>query len=472
MKSEILPVVVVGGGFSGTVTAIHLSRRLPEVPVFLVEEREEAGPGLAYQEVDPSCLLNVPAGNLSAFAREPGHFLRYARRVLGEGVMPEDFLPRKVYGEYLKSCLGEERSRNPLLQVLHRRVIDVSGSPDHSTAKVVFQDHSSIQASVVILATGNQGSAFSSSVWSEFTVPARDAVRLIRGEEGKELLVIGTGLTMIDAVLDLERRGVAKKIHAISRNGLLPQAYETPVTRDVPDLDHLPDSDLRKCVRLFRKAIAEREAAGGSWRDIFAVIRSSTPSLWQELSERDRARFLRLLSPFWEIHRHQCPSETRDRIDELIAAGKLELHRGTIVSVVKKGDRLHMGLAARSRDEATRWLEVDHILDATGPARDLAAADHPLIQNLLRRGFLKSDPHRLGAEVAADYRAIGRDGSPSGWLFVVGPMLRARYYEATAVHELKLHASAVATRVEKHLIAQGIVSAETEDEEEELSVLG
>ncbi|MFT3989845.1 MAG: FAD/NAD(P)-binding protein [Luteolibacter sp.] len=468
MSEEIFPVAVIGGGFSGTVTAIHLSRRLAGVPVFLIEERAEAGPGLAYQDVDPSCLLNVQAGGISAFPKDPGHFLRYAREVLGDGVMAEDFLPRKIYGEYLKEILREERAKNPLLQVVRRRVVDVNGSADHSSAKVVFQDHSSILASAVVLATGNQGSAFSASVWAGYTISARDSALLPKTDEDRELLVIGTGLTMVDVVLDLDRRGVAKKIHAISRNGLLPQPYKQPVTIDVPDLDHLPDSNLRKSVRLFRKAIADRVAAGGSWQDIFAVIRTSTPSLWQELTAKERAKFLRLLSPFWEVHRHQCPRETRDRIDQLIDSGKLVLHRGTIVSVVKKEEKLRMGLAAKNRGEAARWLEVDRIIDATGPARDLAGADHPLIQNLLRRGFLKSDVHRLGAEVAPDYRAIGRDGGPSGWLFVVGPMLRARYYEATAVNELRLHAAAVAARVESLLRNRGLFHGENLEDEDAL----
>jgi len=61
MPENILPIVVIGGGFSGSLTAIHLSRRLPSVPVILLEESGEAGPGLAYQGGDPSCLLNVPA---------------------------------------------------------------------------------------------------------------------------------------------------------------------------------------------------------------------------------------------------------------------------------------------------------------------------------------------------------------------------------------------------------------------------
>lgn len=451
MFQNTLPIVVIGGGFSGTLTAIRLSRRLPETPVILLEESGEAGPGLAYQDADPASWLNVPAAKMSAFQEKPDHFLNYARTILGEGVQEEDFLPRRIYGAYLKECLREAQAANSLLTVDHRRAVDLTSPDEKGTARVILKDHSVIEASHVVLATGNQGSAFSSSIWASHTKPARnhDAI----GSVGKDdtVLIIGSGLTMVDTVLDLDRRGEAGVIHAISRNGLLPQSFAAPSSRPLPDLDHLPDSNLRKAVRLFRKAIRDHEADGGDWRDVFEAVRSSTPSLWQELSAEDKTKFLRLLSPFWEIHRHQCPQETLNRLRALVASGKLVLHRGTIVSVEKAEKGLRMGLAARNRNAPARWLDADHIFDATGPARDINAIRHPLIQNVLRRGFLRPDSHRLGAETSADYRAIGRDGKPSRWLFVVGPMLRARYYEVTAVSELRLHAASLATRIEQSL---------------------
>jgi len=126
-NNDTLPIVIVGGGFSGTLTAIHLSRRLPETPVILFEERGEAGPGLAYQTSDSTSCLNIPAGKMSAFVDQPDHFLKYVRRVFGENVRAGGFLPRRVYGNYLMECLEEARPNNSFLQVDHRRVIDVTG---------------------------------------------------------------------------------------------------------------------------------------------------------------------------------------------------------------------------------------------------------------------------------------------------------------------------------------------------------
>ncbi|MEK7949598.1 FAD/NAD(P)-binding protein [Luteolibacter soli] len=451
-------MAVIGGGFSGTFTAIHLALRLPDRPVILFEESGDAGPGLAYRRDDPHALLNIPARRMSGYQDEPDHFLKFARRVLGDHVSPEDFLPRRIYGDYIKHCLEETQKHCPNLRVDHRAVIDVQTNPGSSVAVLTLKDQTALMCSRVVLATGNQGSAFDGSIWAQHTLPARKTSSFDKVKAGETVLVIGTGLTMIDAVLELERRGTPAAIHAISRNGLLPRPHENASPVLPPELDDLPDSDLRRSLRLFRRALASHIAEGGDWRDVFAALRPATPSLWQEMSSKDRRKFLRFVSPFWEVHRHQCAPATFHAFQTLIDEGKLDLKRGTIVSVENKDGRLRLGLAPRNRAAVTRWLDADHIIDATGPARDITTIKQPLITNLLRRGFLVPDEFRLGAEIHPNYRAIGRNGFPLEWLYVTGPMLRARYYEATAVPELRLHTAALAARLVNELEASSPVA--------------
>ena len=451
MTKLLSPVAVIGAGFSGTFTAIHLALRLPDRPVILFEETGEAGPGLAYRRDDPHALMNIPARRMSAFQDEPDHFYHYARRTLGDAVGPDDFLPRRIYGDYIRHCLAQALQRCPNLRVDHRAVTDIQTNSASSVAILTLKGGSALMCSRVVLATGNQGSAFAGSIWSQHTVSARSAATYEGVKPGQTVLVIGTGLTMIDAVLELERQGNAAAIHAISRNGLVPRPYRNASPVEPPELGELPDSDLRRSVRLFRKAIDRHEKEGGDWRDLFAALRPATPSLWQEMSSRDRERFLRFISPFWEVHRHQCAPQAHARILNLIDTGKLEVKRGTIVSVETTKGRQRLGLAPRNRAAITRWLDADHIIDATGPARDITTVRHPLIASLLRRGFIVPDEHRLGAQVQADYRALQRDGYPLEWLYITGPMLRARYFEATAVPELRLHTAALAARLAKGL---------------------
>jgi uncharacterized NAD(P)/FAD-binding protein YdhS len=70
-------VVIVGGGASGVLLAIHLLHGTRGgICVTSVERHADLGAGSAYATNNPHHLLNVRASNMSAFPDEPGHFAR------------------------------------------------------------------------------------------------------------------------------------------------------------------------------------------------------------------------------------------------------------------------------------------------------------------------------------------------------------------------------------------------------------
>lgn len=108
-------VAVVGAGFSGTLVASNLLReaRRP-LRIMLLERGERFGTGLAYGTTDGGHLLNVSAGNMSAFPGDPSHLLRWLelnrdalREWLPQPFDASSFIPRQVYGLYIQSVLED-----------------------------------------------------------------------------------------------------------------------------------------------------------------------------------------------------------------------------------------------------------------------------------------------------------------------------------------------------------------------------
>ena len=113
-------IAVIGAGFSGTLLSLQLLRRGPaSARVVLIDRQLQFGRGQAYATPNPSHLLNVPAGRMSAFRDRPHDFLNWLKTQSAEtleGVDPSEgsFVPRRLFGTYIRNLLNEELKRPDL----------------------------------------------------------------------------------------------------------------------------------------------------------------------------------------------------------------------------------------------------------------------------------------------------------------------------------------------------------------------
>jgi uncharacterized NAD(P)/FAD-binding protein YdhS len=158
-------IAIIGGGFSGTMTAANLARLSARpLRVCLINSGHPAGRGVAYGTKRPEHLLNVAARNMSAFPDHPNHFIEWLRTRseyadLPEVVLREVFAPRRVYGDYLRAVSLTYSvpldTRNPVqIEVVEDTAIDVVEGSDR--AVVVLASGKTLEAERVVLATGNQ----------------------------------------------------------------------------------------------------------------------------------------------------------------------------------------------------------------------------------------------------------------------------------------------------------------------------
>lgn len=84
------------------------------------------------------------------------------------------------------------------------------------------------------------------------------------------------------------------------------------------------------------------------------------------------------------------------------------------------------------------------MINCTGPSTNLRQAREPLVQSLLECGLPTPDPLDLGLSTGNDYTLVDASGRASRVLRYIGPFLRARYWECTAVPELRVHAKTLA----------------------------
>lgn len=444
-------VIVVGAGASGTLTALALLRSAAQTgtPLQVTLVDDATGPGPAYRTSDRLHLLNVTAGGMSALSDQPEHFLRWARRNLpaGERVQAGDFLPRAEYGRYLRHLLataGQPPGPGRLERVTGRATQLVTAGP----VRVGLSDGRWLSADVAVLALGGlpaarpgcpdlAGPGFLPDPWA----PGR----LEQVADGRPVLAVGTGLTMVDVALSATAAHPDTVVHALSRRGLLPHSHRSPVGMPAP-FEALPSGDttLTQLLAVVRRRLVGH---GGDWREVVDGMRPHTQRLWQQLGPAEQRRFLARVARYWDVHRHRMAPRVAERVADLRRTGRLRLYTGRLAQAEPVAGAAG-GFDCRLETAAgTQVLRPGWIIDCTGPGTDVSATTDPLLNQLLASGQGTSDPHRLGLDTAPTGALIDRAGWPSDRLFAVGPLRRGTLYESTAIPEIRAQAGELAELV-------------------------
>ena len=398
-------IAIIGGGFSGTVLAANLLHRPPRTPtrIVLVERGPRIGCGAAYGPGDYPYLLNVPAARMSATSYEPGHLIDFARRHLPQAGA-ESYLPRQLYGEYLHEFLRSAERAAPghaHLDCVHGLVTALR--PRGAGQTLVIVDEQQFLAEQVVLACGDPPppvrSYAADVVESAAYLPEPYRTPGARSTD-RTLLLIGTGLTMVDIAVAAAAEHPALRLIALSRHGRTPASQPSSVAPAVLEASFdrhriLACRSVRELAMAVRQLADDAQARGGDWREAITRVRECVPGVWEQLDDCERRRFLRHARVYWETRRHRMPPEFARRIEDLRREGRLEVRAGTVDELRRDGERIVVRWRARGQRKLGQF-GVDRVIDCTGSDNRLQLTTDLLWRQLLDSGLATPDTLGLG----------------------------------------------------------------------------
>ena len=207
-------ITIIGAGLSGSLLALNLLKHSfpsDEVTIKLIDRESEKDLGPAYSTKEEYLLLNVPAVRMGAFSEDPEHFLKW---VLNKGIHTGkwDFLPRRLYREYIQEQLSQafrEKKGKVSLERIRGEITKVETAG--SSVKIFVQQNGNFITDKVVLALGNfppgnppvndgsylESKKYIQNPWSPgifSSISPEDTV-----------LFIGTGQTMVDLIISLSK---------------------------------------------------------------------------------------------------------------------------------------------------------------------------------------------------------------------------------------------------------------------------
>jgi len=456
-------IVIVGGGLSGTALAIKLLREARHaLAIRLVDPCAQPGRGLAYSTQEPGHLVNGPALIFTLYPDQPDHFVDWlAAQAEFAGVpreaIAQTYVPRWRFGDYVNDELRlAQQHAAPGVTFEHVRArvedLDVATTgvtlaldagrvllADHAVLALgVFQSHPRFDASGTLTQTGR----YVANVW--------DRSRLATLAEADDLVLVGGSLTMIDAVVSLEKLGYRGTYKVLARHGLTPIERRNPAPDEAPFVGGAPPGTLRQVMRELREKAQTLIAQGGDWQSLPGSLKPYVADWWRGAALVDRQRFFRHVRPHWDVFLHRAPPVSAALVAALRASGRLNVE-AAIVHDLADTSAGRVSVRYRPRgSHLERTIVTQGVVNCTGPDyRWHAGCEQPLVRNLFARGLVQVGSVGLGISVDPSFACVAANGIASTRISVLGAALRGTMVEPGTVVEIANQTSVLSS----HLLA-------------------
>jgi len=455
-------ILIVGGGLSGTMLAVQLLRLPGQRSLLVIEPRAELGRGEAYSAVELGHTLNGNAARMSVDPDNADDLTQWLTEYIAAGGWPESdeqhvpiselFPPRGIFGLYVQQRLAEAQAIGALngstVEHVRAEVTDLQTLSD--SVWLSLSDGQRLRGAYAVLATGMFPAARTpqteSSGLNAAALDPWDVAAMRQLDPQSTVLIIGSGLTMVDAVVSLEQAGHRGPIEVFSRHGLLPHVRrQPPAWVDFLAEDHGIRTP-RQLVRELRRQCREAIAQGIDWQAPLDTVRAHIGRLWSQATDVQRRQFVRHVRPWWESHHHRSPPLSAELVARLHGEGRLRIQAGSFKGLEPASEGV--SIRVRRRGEAdTVVVSGAALINSSGIEYDWRRVARPLPQQLLARGLVRPGPLALGIAAAGDGAVLADDGQVAGRLFAMGPPLRGMWWESTAVTDVASQAKALALRL-------------------------
>lgn len=423
-------LLIVGGGFGACSALAWLARFCPgpaRIAVLTGTRKAECsarepGCGLAYGDQDPTHLLNAAHWNMGILDDDPDGFTRWLASSNPGAVQP-DFASRADYGAFLRGqwtkSLGVLTAKGVIVTLIEQDAVTISSVTDQWVT--VLDDAGAIRsAAAVLVCSGPTLAAQVSLAHPKLITPIWPlGLQRLAGASG-HVVVIGTGLSGIDATVSALAQVGVSKVTMISGDGRLPLPHDTSSRQN---LELCFKGHPLEVLRSVRSA-----AVNVPWQTVMNALRGQSNRLWQNWTPDQCRAALRHLGGIWAAHRNRLPVDVSAQIASAKAAKRLDVIKGFVTLLTSVEGDLCVQIENNGLSVRPDW-----VVDARGFAR-VTAASKTFLGHALRDGYFSTSSLGYGVAADSNHRATPEGLAP---VHVVGAARLGDLIETTGAPEVR-----------------------------------
>ncbi len=356
---------------------------------------------------------------------------------------PHSFVPRQIFGEYLREVINdaaESSGENVRLNIFEDDAVDIV--QEDGKAHVLLSSGDTLYSEKVVLAFGNflppdpsvsdlsftNAPKYFRSPWADGVFDSIDTA--------DNVLIIGTGLSMVDVAMHLFYSPHKGKIFAISTRGLLPAVHKLGDTYPSFADELLPMDRITDILKAVRRHVKKAQSEQIDWRAVIDSLRPATQGIWLNLPVAEKRYFKQHLSRYWNVARHRMPVEAKIVLDRMLSEGRLQILKGRLKEITFDG---RFNVAYRTIGDE-HLIAADAIINCIGSESNFEKLDTPLVKNLFSRGYIRNDAINMGIDALPNGVVLGKNGDNSDVIYTLGTALKGVLWESTAIPEIRTQA--------------------------------
>ena len=410
---------IIGDGYSAAALLLHLATDnhgsgLKAGNIAIVGNGR-LGAGQAFGCVSDHFRLNVRAGLMQLWPDQKSHFAEWAEQNVFDPEASTDvgqFHRRRDFATYIESQLQE----HGILASTTRHQQSAFGlSRSEQGWQVTLDDASQVLAKNVVVATGNPPPA-----WPFPMKGVTEGPELVQSpwrgdwvnnvEADSHVVIIGGGLTALDAVHSLSQQYHTGPITIVTPHGMLPPKQTGWKSTPAPKWPQTPTAlSFLKCMR---SAVGKGDWTLPGWQEQFEGLRVDISSAWMRMTPSDQNRLMRRLGWLWSLARFRAGPQAHSSASRLIETGQL-----TIIPDRAIGLSRHHGGRLRLQLQETDNLTCDVVVNCSGAGKD------PLVSRMILDGVIaRHQTTHSRPALAHDLAFLRPDGTAYDNLHALGPL--------------------------------------------------
>lgn len=222
---KTIDIAIIGGGSVAVSFICQLNKNVDHtrtISIVIFEQSSNYGSGYAYNNRNTRLLLNTPADTMSVLPDEPYRFSKWLRSY---GINDfSGFVPRYSFGDYLASELKfvVEHTNKLSIKIIEDTVTNCICYENHCV--IVLKNYNFAAQKVIFCHGGVKVPTFKQfeKNYNYITDIYKDDIDLSIIPPNSRALILGSNLSMVDALLLLDQLDIDVSITATSRKAYFP----------------------------------------------------------------------------------------------------------------------------------------------------------------------------------------------------------------------------------------------------------